>query len=158
LGLELEHAAHLLFRGDVAIGDAAGVQRHVGRQRGKELRLLRRVGRRGQQAEAVGHTIAFRLSMILSENRCPLFGIMLFRLSMILSENRYPLFGIMLYCVPSRPAVLMTAWNFSVSALMKRVNSSGLLLLTGLAPCLVIASLTSGMSSTFTSAACSLSM
>jgi len=38
------------------------------------------------------------LSMIFSENRLPLFGIMLwiFRLSMIFSENRFPLFGIML--------------------------------------------------------------
>jgi hypothetical protein len=33
--------------------------------------------------------------MILSENRCPLFGIMLHS-SMILSENRCPLFGIVL--------------------------------------------------------------
>jgi hypothetical protein len=36
------------------------------------------------------------LTMILSENRLPLFGIMLLCLSMILSENRFPLFGIML--------------------------------------------------------------
>src|SRR5689334_5033441 len=37
-----------------------------------------------------------RSSMISSENRCPLFGIMLARWSMISSENRYLLFGIML--------------------------------------------------------------
>ena len=38
------------------------------------------------------------LRMILSENRFPLFGIMLiFLLRMILSENRFPLFGIMRY-------------------------------------------------------------
>src|SRR5215467_5208690 len=116
LALELEHAAHLLLRRDVAVGDAPGVQRDVGGQRGEELRLLRRVGRRRQQAEAVAH------------------------------------------CVPSRPAVLMTAWNFSVSALMKLANSSGLRLLAGFDPCLVIASLTSGMSSTFVSAVCSLAM
>ena len=36
--------------------------------------------------------------MIFSENRYPLFGIMLYCWSMIFSENRYPLFGIMLYC------------------------------------------------------------
>jgi hypothetical protein len=36
-------------------------------------------------------------SMIFSENRHPLFGIMLYWWSMIFSENRYPLFGIMLY-------------------------------------------------------------
>jgi hypothetical protein len=36
------------------------------------------------------------LSMILSENRFQLFGIMLLCLSMTLSENRFPLFGIML--------------------------------------------------------------
>jgi hypothetical protein len=35
-------------------------------------------------------------SMIFSENRFPLFGIMLFCGSMIFSENRFPLFGIML--------------------------------------------------------------
>jgi len=35
-------------------------------------------------------------SMIFSENRCPLFGIMLYWWSMIFSENRCPLFGIML--------------------------------------------------------------
>jgi len=35
--------------------------------------------------------------MIFSENRYPLFGIMLYWWSMIFSENRYPLFGIMLY-------------------------------------------------------------
>jgi hypothetical protein len=40
-------------------------------------------------------TLACFLSMIFSENRYPLFGIML--LSMIFSENRYPLFGIMLF-------------------------------------------------------------
>jgi hypothetical protein len=40
--------------------------------------------------------LAFRWSMIFSENRHPLFGIMLFCWSMIFSENRYPLFGIML--------------------------------------------------------------
>jgi len=34
--------------------------------------------------------------MIFSENRFPLFGIMLFCWSMIFSENRFPLFGIML--------------------------------------------------------------
>src|SRR6202047_937825 len=38
----------------------------------------------------------FYLSMIFSENRLPLFGVMLFYLSMIFSENRLPLFGIML--------------------------------------------------------------
>src|SRR6516164_1374501 len=35
--------------------------------------------------------------MIFSENRYPLFGIMLRAWSMIFSENRYPLFGIMLW-------------------------------------------------------------
>jgi len=35
--------------------------------------------------------------MILSENRFPLFEIMLYGWSMILSENRFPLFGIMLW-------------------------------------------------------------
>jgi hypothetical protein len=35
--------------------------------------------------------------MIFSENRHPLFGIMLYWWSMIFSENRHPLFGIMLY-------------------------------------------------------------
>jgi len=35
--------------------------------------------------------------MIFSENRYPLFGIMLYWWSMIFSENRYPLFGIMLW-------------------------------------------------------------
>jgi len=34
--------------------------------------------------------------MIFSENRFPLFGIMLYPWSMIFSENRFPLFGIML--------------------------------------------------------------
>jgi len=33
--------------------------------------------------------------MILSENRFPLFRIMLFEWRMILSENRFPLFRIM---------------------------------------------------------------
>jgi hypothetical protein len=36
-------------------------------------------------------------SMIFSENRCPLFGIMIPGWSMIFSENRCPLFGIMLW-------------------------------------------------------------
>jgi hypothetical protein len=38
----------------------------------------------------------FYWSMIFSENRFPLIGIMFFYWSMIFSENRFPLIGIML--------------------------------------------------------------
>jgi hypothetical protein len=40
--------------------------------------------------------MSFGWSMILSENRFPLFGITLLAWSMISSENRFPLFGITL--------------------------------------------------------------
>ena len=79
LRFQLEHAAVLLLRRDVAIGDAPGVQRDRRRQRRRELRLLGRVGRRRQQAEAMG-----------------------------LLDVRHPA-----HCDPSRPAALMTGWNFS---------------------------------------------
>ena len=84
LRFELEHAAHLLLRRDVAIGDASGVQRDGRRQRRRELRLLGRVGRGRQQAEAMG-----------------LLDV-----------------GHRVHCEPSRPAALITGWNFCASDLM----------------------------------------
>ena len=53
LRLELEHAAHLLLRSDVAVGHAPGVQRDARRQRRGKLGLLRRVGGGRQQAQPV---------------------------------------------------------------------------------------------------------
>ena len=54
--------------------------------------------RRERDAEIHGAEASyFTCSMIFSENRYPLFGIMLLTWSMIVSENRYPLFGIMLF-------------------------------------------------------------
>ena len=56
-------------------------------------------GEKGHPVEAAvdhRHRVGFcSLRMILSENRCPLFGIMLSSWRMIPSENRCPLFGIM---------------------------------------------------------------
>jgi len=48
---------------------------------------------KGHGSSVISH---YWWSMIFSENRCPLFGIMLYWWSMIFSENRCPLFGIML--------------------------------------------------------------
>ena len=63
---ELQHAAHLLFRRDVAVRDASGVQRNGRRQRRRELRLLGRVGRGRQQTEAMGLLdVGHRLTAIL---------------------------------------------------------------------------------------------
>jgi len=50
----------------------------------------------GSAALSVFFDAIYSWSMIFSENRYPLFGIMLYSWSMIFSENRCPLFGIML--------------------------------------------------------------
>src|SRR5579883_75494 len=124
LAFELEHAALLLLRRDVPIGDAAGVQRHLARQRGEEFRLLRRVGGGGEQAEA--------LHLRRAAHRAA-------------------------HCDPSSPAAWITGWNLSISDLMKRPKSSGVLLLTAGEPCVASVAFTSGMASTLTRPSCSLS-
>src|SRR5262249_21262701 len=54
LAFKLQDAAILLLRGDVAVGDARGMQRDGWRQRRGKFRLLHSVRRRRQQAEAMG--------------------------------------------------------------------------------------------------------
>ena len=63
--------------------------------------------------------------MIFSENRYPLFGIMLYCWSMIFSENRYPLFGIMLSWDGSEVRILLAGQVLAGQALAGQVRNAG---------------------------------